>query len=127
MIDANTARYQMAINGGYKPMAIGRRGLKLDKKDILEAKRIAKCIKKKKSPIFNVIPAEAREAMQDVTKVPNDALPFFQEGGNIELFQNGGDVNVIPEGALHARKHHMENDEHITKKGIPVVDINGKQ
>jgi hypothetical protein len=36
-------------------------------------------------------------------------------------------MNVIPEGALHARKHHMENDEHITKKGIPVVDLDGKQ
>jgi hypothetical protein len=28
--------------------------------------------------------------------------------------------NVIPEGALHARLHHMEQDG-ITKKGIPVV------
>jgi hypothetical protein len=36
-------------------------------------------------------------------------------------------MNVIPEGALHARKHHMENDEHITKKGIPVIDLEGKQ
>lgn len=127
MVDANRLNYQMAINGGYKPLAIGRRGLKIDPERLAEAKRIAKCIKKKKSPIFDVIPAEAREAMRDVTKVPNDALPFFKEGGNIELFQNGGDVNVIPEGALHARKHHMENDEHITKKGIPVVDINGTQ
>lgn len=127
MVDANRLNYQMAINGGYKPLAIGRRGLKIDPERLAEAKRIAKCIKKKKSPIFDVIPAEAREAMRDVTKVPNDALPFFKEGGNIELFQNGGDVNVIPEGALHARKHHMENDEHITKKGIPVVDVNGTQ
>lgn len=127
MVDANRLNYQMAINGGYKPLAIGRRGLKIDPERLAEAKRIAKCIKKKKSPIFDVIPAEAREVMRDVTKVPNDALPFFKEGGNIELFQNGGDVNVIPEGALHARKHHMENDEHITKKGIPVVDINGTQ
>lgn len=127
MVDANRLNYQMAINGGYKPLAIGRRGLKIDPERLAEAKRIAKCIKNKKSPIFNVIPEEAREAMKDVTKVPNDALPFFKEGGNIELFQNGGDVNVIPEGALHARKHHMENDEHITKKGIPVVDINGTQ
>lgn len=45
----------------------------------------------------------------------------------IEKFQNGGTVNVIPEGALHARKHHMADDEHITKKGIPVVDNEGNQ
>lgn len=129
MVDANRLNYQMAINGGYKPLAIGKKGLKITPERMAEAKRIAKCIKQKKRNVAftNVIPAEAREAMRDVTKVPNDALPFFKEGGNIELFQNGGDVNVIPEGALHARKHHMENDEHITKKGIPVVDLEGKQ
>jgi hypothetical protein len=81
MVDANRLNYQMAINGGYRPTAIGRNGLKIDPERLAEAKRIAKCIKKKKYPIFNVIPAEAREAMRDVTKVPNDALPFFQEGG----------------------------------------------
>ena len=32
----------------------------------------------------------------------------------------GGKVNVIPEGALHARKHNLEMDD-ITKKGIPVI------
>lgn len=42
-------------------------------------------------------------------------------------FQDGGTMNLIPEGALHAHKHHMEDDEHITKKGIPVVDNDGKQ
>lgn len=41
--------------------------------------------------------------------------------GNIESFQKGGSVNVIPEGALHARLHHMENADNITKKGIPVI------
>ena len=41
-------------------------------------------------------------------------------------FQKGGTINVIPEGALHARKHNMEMDG-ITKKGIPVVDKEGEQ
>ena len=35
-------------------------------------------------------------------------------------FQNGGSINVIPNGALHARKHNMDLDG-ITRKGIPVV------
>lgn len=39
---------------------------------------------------------------------------------SIPEFQNGGSINVIPDGALHARKHNMEMDG-ITKKGIPVV------
>ena len=120
MVDANNMRYQMSINGGYKPLAIGRDGLKITPERLKEAKEIAKCIRQKKRNVAftNVIPAEAREAMRDVTKVPNDAVPFFQEGGQ---------MNVIPEGSLHARLHHMEDDEHITKKGIPVVDLNGKQ
>jgi hypothetical protein len=29
-------------------------------------------------------------------------------------------MNVIPEGALHARKHSLDLDN-ITKKGIPVI------
>ena len=41
-------------------------------------------------------------------------------------YKEGGSINVIPEGALHARKHNMDM-EGITKKGIPVVDNNGVQ
>lgn len=40
-----------------------------------------------------------------------------------QQFKEGGKMNVIPEGALHARLHHMENAEGLTKKGIPVVSI----
>ena len=37
-------------------------------------------------------------------------------------------MNVIPEGALHARKNNMEGaGEDFTAKGIPVVDNNGEQ
>lgn len=39
---------------------------------------------------------------------------------SIPEFQNGGSINVIPDGALHARKHNMDLDG-ITRKGIPVV------
>lgn len=37
-----------------------------------------------------------------------------------DKFQQGGSINVIPDGSLHARKHNMDM-EGITKKGIPVV------
>ena len=40
-----------------------------------------------------------------------------------DKFQQGGSINVIPDGALHARKHNMDMDG-ITKKGIPVVSEN---
>lgn len=70
-------------------------------------------------------------------------IPSHKEGGTfievstetfIELvdptsipeFQDGGSINVIPDGALHARKHNMDVDG-ITKKGIPVVsESNGE-
>lgn len=52
----------------------------------------------------------------------------FDEGGIVRevassstfSFKSGGSFNVIPEGALHARKHNMDM-EGITNKGIPVV------
>lgn len=71
----------------------------------------------------------------DTLELPQEVVPIKQEGGvlisdedffnsltlEVESFQKGGELNVIPEGALHARKHHMERAEKLTKKGIPVV------
>ena len=80
----------------------------------------------------------------------NWELPEFKEGGSIELqeelewipeFKSGGKTeefdipkteetnqkNVIPEGALHKNKHHMEHADGLTKKGIPVIDDEGEQ
>lgn len=80
----------------------------------------------------------------------NWELPAFKEGGNIDIveelewipeFKSGGKTeesdipeieettqkNVIPEGALHKNKHHMEHAEGLTKKGIPVIDDDGEQ
>lgn len=45
--------------------------------------------------------------------------PELIEDG-VDLFKDGGAINIIPEGALHARKHNMDM-EGITPKGIPVV------
>ena len=80
----------------------------------------------------------------------NWELPEFKEGGSIDIqeelewipeFKEGGKTeisdipkveettqkNVIPEGALHKNKHHMEHAEGLTKKGIPVIDDDGEQ
>lgn len=77
-------------------------------------------------------------------------LPTFKDGGNIDIteelewipeLQKGDNIsnsdvpeieettqkNVIPEGALHKNKHHMEHSEGLTKKGIPVIDEDGEQ
>lgn len=41
-----------------------------------------------------------------------------------QKFKEGGKMNVIPEGALHARLNHLDIDD-VTKKGIPVIIKNG--
>ena len=45
---------------------------------------------------------------------------FYKVKNDPSSFKNGGTVNVIPEGALHARKHNLDIDN-ITNKGIPVI------
>lgn len=46
-----------------------------------------------------------------------------------QAFKQGGQMSVIPEGALHARKNNMElaKEGGVTSKGVPVVDNNGEQ
>lgn len=61
--------------------------------------------------------------------------PFYKNGGNITIQvtvvkdkpKEEEAKNVIPAGALHANKHHMDNADSLTQKGIPVVDDKGKQ
>lgn len=59
--------------------------------------------------------------MRDLLRMFND--DYLEKLFNInsaQKFQEGGSINVIPEGALHARKHNMDM-EGITPKGIPVI------
>lgn len=83
-------RNQIALNGGYRSMAIGRNGIKILDKELQWA-----------NSILNKTKASVPE------------------------FKSGGKVNVIPKGALHKNKHHLEdiNPEFkdVTNKGIPVV------
>ena len=52
---------------------------------------------------------------------------IFEQGSDydIDKFQDGGKMNVIPEGALHARKHNLPEEiaEKVTNKGIPVITL----
>ena len=51
---------------------------------------------------------------------PTEIILVESIESGIDAFKEGGSINVIPEGALHARKHNMDIDG-ITKKGIPIV------
>ena len=61
-----------------------------------------------------------------VIELTKESVKELVDPSTIPEFQNGGSINVIPDGALHARKHNMDM-EGITEKGIPVVDNNGEQ
>ena len=53
----------------------------------------------------------------------------IHESQEVEAFKQGGQMNVIPEGALHARKNNMDlaKEGEVTHKGIPVIDNDGEQ
>lgn len=88
-------RVQMQLSGGYNPL-VAKDGTKLY--NIEFAKRALSKRKKKREET-----------------VPQD----------IEMYKSGGSFNVIPEGALHKNKHHLEDIdskfEDVTSKGIPVI------
>ena len=51
-----------------------------------------------------------------------------KKGSVISEFKSGGKMNIIPDGALHARKHDIDNPDlngNITAKGIPVIKREG--
>lgn len=66
--------------------------------------------------IAEALSKEFPEASLNIT----NEVRAFKEGGKV----NSKDMNVIPEGALHARLNHMDNKD-FTKKGIPVVAKDG--
>lgn len=95
---------QLQLNGGYQQSTVraGKSGLKMDREF---AKRVIKLSNGKKN--------KAKKIQEEVR---------MEE---VAGFKNGGAVNVIPDGALHAHKHHLEDVdgkfEEVTTKGIPVI------
>lgn len=91
-------RNELALSGGYRNMAVGRNGMK-------------------------ILDAESQWAREVLTKARIRPKEKLEE--QPPKFAEGGTVNVIPDGALHAHKHHLEDIspeyEQVTSKGIPVV------
>lgn len=70
----------------------------------------------------------------DVEFIPviSEEVSIFKDGGKTEKtelvkLEETNQKNIIPEGALHKNKHHIENTEGLTQKGIPVIDNDGEQ
>ena len=94
-LDMLNSRNLLNMSGGYKQRGsyVGRNGLKLPSAEDME------------------------KARATVARIRQKKL---SESKPVEEFKDGGKMNVIPEGALHAHKHHMDV-EGITPKGIAVV------
>lgn len=73
--------------------------------------------------------ADKQWLFDDTSRQLFQNIKDYLETGELkpQQFKNGGELNIIPEGALHKNLHHMENDENITKKGIPVVSEDGNR
>ena len=104
-----SARQQLANSGGMTYARAGKQGMKID--DISFAKKVLK----------NKV-----RTLEKGKSVVKDNLLSHQIAPDVPtVFKDGGKVNVIPEGALHKNKHHLEEVdekfEDVTSKGIPVI------
>ena len=84
---------------------------------------------KKEIEYYNSNP-EFQEKYELKSKDENGVpLTYYQYIPKAQAFKQGGQMNVIPEGALHARKNNMElaKEGEVTHKGVPVVDNDGVQ
>lgn len=100
---AISIRNQHNLNGmDWSKVHAAKEGLKLDRDFAQKVIKLSKGKKSKAQKIQEKVRAE-----------------------EVAGFKNGGIVNVIPDGALHKNKHHLENVdekfEDVTAKGIPVI------
>ena len=80
--------------------------------------------------VLEMTPEEAELFVKEYKKFYPNYKPFkMEDGGELDYFKQGGQMNVIPDGELHARKNNMElaKEGEVTHKGIPVVDNEGNQ
>ena len=151
--DLNYINNQFTLNGGYdqRYMRAAKSGMKIqDKIDFIkQRKAIHNSINLDTQEIEWVPIIEDIEEFKEGGNLPTlewepiiedtwepiieDLIEEFKEGGKTkeELetpeIEETNQKNLIPEGALHKNKHHMEHTEGLTQKGIPVIDNDGEQ
>lgn len=151
--DINYLRYNSNINGGHDLANIraAKSGMKiLDKVNLIKNRNLHSSyinVDTKSIEEFKEGGSIQPEWMPVIEDIWEPIIEEFKEGGSLQSewepiieLQEGGKIkeespeieettqkNVIPEGALHKNKHHMEHTEGLTQKGIPVVDNEGNQ
>lgn len=140
--DYNYLRYDNNLMGGYdqRYMRAAKSGMKLqDKINFIKQHRI-------NIGIINLdtkeIDWEPEVIVFKTGGIIESDYDIIYEIPKVEEFKDGGKTkeeletpeieetnqkNLIPEGALHKNKHHMEHTEGLTQKGIPVIDNDGEQ
>ena len=155
--DLNYINYNFDINGGYdqRYMRAAKSGMKIqDRINFVKQKRVVNNIinldtkEIEWEPVIDNIVEEFKEGgiieeISDWEPIIDDIIDYWEPViDDIELYREGGKTkeeletpeieetnqkNLIPEGALHKNKHHMEHTEGLTQKGIPVIDNEGEQ
>ena len=140
--DLNYLNYNFNLSGGYdqRYMRAAKSGMKFqDKIDFIKQHKI-------NTGIINLdtkeIDWEPEVIVFKTGGVIESDYDIIYEIPKAEEFKDGGKTkeeletpeieetnqkNLIPEGALHKNKHHMEHTEGLTQKGIPVIDNDGEQ
>lgn len=147
--DLNYINNQFTLNGGYdqRYMRAAKSGMKIqDKIDFIkQRKAIHNSINLETKQVeWEPVIEEFKEGgnlpelwepvIEDIWEpIITDIVEEFKDGGKTkeELetpeIEETNQKNLIPEGALHKNKHHMEHTEGLTQKGIPVIDNDGEQ
>lgn len=121
MASVNEGASAFNLGGGYQQqnVHVGRQGFKLFSTEQIQ--RVHKITSAKHGN--KIIPEIIGAISCDIPIIDPDPDDIEE----VNFFKEGGQMNVIPEGALHKNLHHMEDGDKITKKGVPVVDNNGEQ
>lgn len=136
MSQLNSLRYNTNQNGGIdqRYLVSAKQGDKIQRIKKLQLHRVGGIINQS----INVDTKQIEEWSPTITECFEEivewtpTIEMMKEGGKTEELESPkieetNQKNIIPEGALHARKHNMENAENLTKKGIPVIDNEGEQ
>lgn len=143
-VQQNSMNYNNVLNGGIdaRYLRIGKLGIKLEILNRLQTYKTNQVINintkqieefKQGGTIEQFIPiiTEPVDLFKDEwIPIITEPVELFREGGKTEelvKLEETNQKNVIPEGALHKNKHHIENTEGLTQKGIPVIDNDGEQ
>ncbi len=121
--DIATRNRQKVLGGVDTNILAASQGAVLDKDHI----KLIKAKAKKPIKDLEIKPTKVESPKEETLKpeIKSRDLSKFSilNDNKVSKFQEGGQLNVIPDGALHARKHTLPEDisEQVTDKGIPVV------